>query len=79
MHCHIEIIQDEWCLLQRKCYKYYPTGDEEDEDEMEYEDVALNVSVVRETQLDFYVERILLLQHTEVIYTHTDIHTHREN
>lgn len=46
---------------------------------MEYEDVALNVSVVRETQLDFYVERILLLQHTEVIYTHTDIHTHREN
>ncbi|XP_022340242.1 tyrosine-protein phosphatase non-receptor type 2-like [Crassostrea virginica] len=49
----------------RKCYKYYPTGDEEDEDEMEYEDVALNVSVVRETQLDFYVERILLLQHTE--------------
>lgn len=33
---------------------------------MEFDDVALNVSVVREKQLDYYIERILLLSHTEV-------------
>jgi hypothetical protein len=33
---------------------------------MEFEDVSLNVSVVKETQLDYYIERILLLKHTEV-------------
>ncbi|XP_061197368.1 tyrosine-protein phosphatase non-receptor type 2-like [Saccostrea echinata] len=49
----------------RKCYKYYPTSEEDDEDEMEFEDVSLNVSVVRETQLDYYIERILLLKHIE--------------
>ncbi|XP_062590088.1 tyrosine-protein phosphatase non-receptor type 2-like [Saccostrea cucullata] len=50
----------------RKCYKYYPTTDEEDEEEeMEFEDVSLNVSVIRERQLDYYIERILLLKHTE--------------
>ncbi|XP_048733745.1 tyrosine-protein phosphatase non-receptor type 1-like isoform X2 [Ostrea edulis] len=49
----------------RKCYKYYPTDAEDDEDEIEFEDVSLNVSVIKETQLDYYIERILLLKHTE--------------
>lgn len=58
----------------RKCYKYYPTSAEDDEDEMEFDDVALNVSVVREKQLDYYVERILLVSHTETGESREVIH-----